>query len=151
MNMRNSVSDSITRNHKPMLMVIFSVAVLFSTRCFGQSYSDYTVKQDSAIDSCIAKLEKNGIDTICIYRQYCVGCIIAMNPFDKTCNRQPFENTTYFFWKRGNMTYFTAKDYCFNYDTVQISDNQLWHTYTVKRPGLKNEEAVSKVGQLLYF
>src|ERR1700744_5638408 len=90
-----------------------SVLILrFGINCFGQSYSEK--KRDSAINQTIGKLNSNGIDTICVYRNYCVGCLLVLHTGkDTSCRRQPYANETYFFWKHNGITKFTKRNYCF--------------------------------------
>jgi hypothetical protein len=106
--------------------------------CLAQSYHD---KLDSAINYDIKRLKEKGIDTVCVYRKYCVGCIMMLPPgTDTSCRRQPYENNTYFFWKKNGITWFTEKTACFNYDTISVNLHSLWFFYNSVKTRINSKE-----------
>ncbi|MBS1525370.1 MAG: hypothetical protein JST19_06965 [Bacteroidetes bacterium] len=107
--------------------------------CLAQSYYE---KQDSAINQDINRLTQKGVDTICVYKSYCVGCLLVLySSHDTICRRQPYANETYFLWKHNSVTAFTKKDYCFTYDTIAINANALWSFYS----SAKNQISSKKI------
>ncbi len=108
--------------------------VISSFKCVAQSYSDYTAREDLAVNQSISLLQSKGIDTICVYKAYCVGCFVMLPPgADTSCRRQPYENDTYFLWKKNNVTWFTLKNYCFAYDTICVNTSSIWSFYSLEK------------------
>lgn len=110
----------------------------FSISCFGQSYS----KQDSALNIFINQLQVKGIDTVCVYQQYCVGSNLLFLKLagDTICKRSPFIDNTYILWKKDGITKMTFKTYCFDYDTIRVDAKRFWSFYTVNRRKMADKE-----------
>ncbi|HVS90394.1 MAG TPA: hypothetical protein VHE59_00075 [Mucilaginibacter sp.] len=122
----------------------FTVLFIFYLASSALAQSSYEKKLDSAINYDTQELNKKGIDTICIYKTYCVGCLLPIYAStDTVCRRQPYENNTYFFWKYQGVTWFTSKSYCFNYDSIAIKADTMWSFYNLVKNKIDTKEIKS--------
>lgn len=85
-------------------------------------------------------LLKSGIDTICVYEEYCNGCYFFNEKQEHLCQEKILFLPTYILWKQKGNTYMTKKDICFDYSTQKISDGSFWQYYISNREKLKKEE-----------
>ena len=93
---------------------------------------------DSLANNFVLKLKGANIDTVCIYQNYCIGCIYRFNEEDKYNFQGWLFLPTYIFWLDNGKTYMTKKDNCFDYSTISIPNNGFWKFY------FKNEDTIKK-------
>lgn len=103
---------------------------LFFILSFLMSYYSFCQKtKQSSTDRFLNELKLQKIDTICVFEKYATG----FNQFDdeEYINCQyDFENVpTYLFWIQNGKTFFTKKDTCYEYSTIQIDAENVWQTY----------------------
>ena len=70
-------------------------------------------------DSLLADLRHQGIDTVCVYESYCVGCRDYHIRDDSPCRTKGTLIPTYFLWRTNGLTYARKLDNC------SISPNRL--------------------------
>ncbi|NHA06526.1 hypothetical protein G7092_22145 [Mucilaginibacter sp. HC2] len=96
-------------------------------------YIGFAQHPDRAIDDRIkhqvAILRKEGVDTICIYQEYCVGCEVTWNNKSDRCDYDGYYISARLYWKKNGLSYMTAKDNCFDYSTAKIMADSLWGFY----------------------
>jgi hypothetical protein len=77
----------------------------------------------------IKALQKDGVDTLCIYQEYCVGCEVLWKNKNDRCDYQGYYISADIYWKKNGLTYMTAKNNCFDYSTATIAADSLWAFY----------------------
>lgn len=106
-----------------------------------KSYAQLSQPQlEALVRGFTQNLSARGIDTICIYEEYCNGCYFYSDKDEHVCQEKVLFLPTYIFWKEKGRTYMTKKDICFDYDSQKISDDSFWPFYLFNREKLKNEE-----------
>lgn len=63
-------------------------------------------------DSLLVTLRQNGVDTICVYESYCVGCRGSRVKEDSPCRTKGILIPTYLFWQRSGHSYGRKLDNC---------------------------------------
>ena len=104
---------------------------------------------DIQVDSLIAALHEQGMDTICIYQRYCVGCRGSYIREDSPCASKVTLKPTYIFWKSRAKTYAAFRDNCTRAAPVLISKNDFWdylikHKDEIKKGEIKAFTVVDK-------
>ena len=92
---------------------------------------------DSLVDDFVTELQVKNIDTICIFRDYCVGYYYSYNNEEDLCNDKDIVQT-YILWLEQGKTFLTKKDNCFDYSTIEIDSVSLWNYF------LKNQQYIEK-------
>lgn len=96
------------------------------------------------LDSMVAKYAQNlrakGIDTLCIYNEYCIGCLFHPVNGSNLCAENFSSLPTYIFWKDKGKTYVTRKDICFDYSTQIIATDSFWNYYFANKEKIKKEK-----------
>jgi len=105
---------------------IVVILVLLRLTVFAQ-YPDRVI--NDRIKYQLAALRKEGVDTICIYQEYCVGCEVRWKNKDDRCNYVGYYISAHIYWKKNGLSYMTAKDNCFDYSTVKIIADSLWRYF----------------------
>lgn len=77
-------------------------------------------------DSVVAALHSQRIDTICITKSYCIGCVGSRINNDSPCATKGVLTPTYIFWKKARATYATYLDNCSNRKEVKVNENKFW-------------------------
>ena len=103
----------------------------------GQNSAEHL---DTIVKNYINELNSTGIDTVCIYKDYCVGCIYFSKKKEDKCDADGFYVPTYIFWLDKGQTFMTLKDNCFDYSTLKIDNDSIWQFFSAKRDIIKKEE-----------
>lgn len=74
-------------------------------------------------DSLASALRGGGVDTICIYEDYCVGCRGSWVADDSPCATKGILIPTYLFWKKAGRTYRQYLDNCETRVPQEIESN----------------------------
>lgn len=123
-------------------MTIFRLTLLFilfaSTNVAnGQTSSDFL---DTLVNNYVTELRNKNIDTICIYQDYCVGCLYKWKKDEDKCNFSGLFVPTYIFWTDKGQTYMTKKDNCFDYSIINVPTDSIWTYFFENQDRIKNEE-----------
>ncbi|MDR1764221.1 MAG: hypothetical protein LBR64_09805 [Dysgonamonadaceae bacterium] len=122
---------------KIKLFIIISVS--FISISYGQDTSSYQYL-DSLVNDYVKRMQANNIDTICVYKEYCVGCVYIFDDENDVCNYSSVYVPTYIFWKKQGITYLTKKDNCFDYATIPMDSLNLWKLFLKYRRQIKKEK-----------
>ncbi|MEP7165480.1 MAG: hypothetical protein ABI741_12345 [Ferruginibacter sp.] len=95
---------------------------------------------DSVVRKYAKDLTKKGIDTICIYQQYCIGCFLSSQTDEPMCSQNILFFPSYIFWIDKGNTYITKKDACFDYSAPKIVNDSFWRFYLGNSDKIKKEE-----------
>ena len=117
------------------ILIIF-VLMLLGQIAFGQ-HPDRAI--NDRINYQLAKLQKEGVDTLCIYQEYCVGCEVLWKNKNDRCDYEGYYISAHIYWKKNGLSYMTAKDNCFDYSTVKIVADSLWGFYFRNVNEIKSE------------
>jgi len=122
-----------------MNKIIISITcfLLFLSTAFGQLSQP---QLDSLVKKYAQNLQKKGIDTVCIYNEYCIGCLFDPVNKNNLCEGNFSSLPTYIFWKEKGKTFATRKDICFDYSTQIIANDSFWHYYFANKDKIKKEE-----------
>lgn len=118
---------------------IITILVLFLFS--APLYSQLTQPQlDSLVSMFKNSLKKRGVDTICVYKQYCTGCLFQPVKGGTLCTENYASMPTYVFWKEKGKTFATRKDICFDYNIQEIASDSIWTYYLQNQAAIRNEE-----------
>ena len=117
--------------------IFLSFFQVLSILAFGQVSQP---QLDSIVKKYAQNLRANKIDTLCIYNEYCIGCLFQLVSGTNLCTENFSSLPTYIFWKDMGKTFVTRKDRCFDYSTQIITDDTFWHYYFANRNKIKKEE-----------
>jgi len=95
---------------------------------------------DTLVNDFVKELQANYIDTICIFRNYCVGCIHVFDNDNDKCNYSSIYIPTYIIWLKQGRTFLTQKDNCFDYSTIEIDSIFLWNFFFKNQNYIKKEK-----------
>ena len=121
-------------NTKSIFLILF---LIFSISAFGQLTQP---QLDSLVKKYTQNLRKSGVDTLCVYEEYCIGCLFYSNENKNMCLEKISFLPTYIFWKQHGKTFMTKKDACFEYSVKNISNDVFWYYYLKNRDKIKKEE-----------
>ncbi|QNP52324.1 hypothetical protein [Hymenobacter qilianensis] len=82
-------------------------------------------------DSLVAELHKRRVDSICVYRSYCVGCRGSRITEDSSCSSKGDFTPTYVLWKQHSKTYLTYLDNCSIISPVVVYKDMFWSYLSV--------------------
>jgi len=102
-----------------MIILVFSNVVYCQT-------TSYTFVQE---------LQNQGIDTICVYYDYCGFC---SSP--NICEEL---DSTYVFWKNQGKNFVKRMHSCYDFSTVEIDTVTFWNTFFENKETIKTEEIKS--------
>ncbi|MDQ2721676.1 MAG: hypothetical protein M3Z26_18250, partial [Bacteroidota bacterium] len=89
----------------------------------------------------VGQLQKNGIDTVCIYQDYCVGCMYSFKKDEDKCDFNGWLFLpSYIIWLDKGVTFMTKKDNCFDYSTITLSNTNFWKFYFSNKDTINNQE-----------
>ena len=117
--------------------IFFALFQVFSILAFGQVTQP---QLDSIVKKYTQNLRTNGIDTLCIYNEYCIGCLFHPVNGTNLCTENFSSLPTYIFWKHKGKTFVTRKDICFDYTTQMIAADSFWQYYFTNKDKIKKEE-----------
>jgi hypothetical protein len=120
------------------LKIKLLVIMLFCIRGFSQGQETSYQQLDSLVTKFVEKLQYKNIDTICIYKNYCVGCYYVFENKDDECICSTTFIPTYILWLNRGKTFLSKKDNCFDYSTIEIDSTFAWDYF------LKNKECIAK-------
>jgi hypothetical protein len=120
--------------NKFILLIIFQV---FAISTFGQLSQQ---QLDSIVKKYTQNLQEKGIDTFCIYNEYCIGCLFQAVTGKNLCVENFSSLPTYIFWKDKGKTFVTKKDICFDYSVQLVSNDSIWHYYFANKDKIKKEK-----------
>lgn len=105
------------------------------------AYSQLSQQQlDSVVDNYTKNLRYKSIDTVCVYEEYCVGCLFYSPKGTSLCAEKISFLPTYIIWKKNGKTFMTKKDVCFDYSVVTIANDSFWNYYLAKKEQIIKEE-----------
>ncbi len=122
---------------KTMKLIILIFSLFTSITAFAQLSQP---QLDSIIKNFTTGLKQRGIDSICIYKQYCIGCLFQAAKGSNLCAENYASLPTYVFWKEKGKTFVTRKDICFEYSTQVIATDSIWLHYFTQKEIIKKEE-----------
>ena len=100
--------------------------------------------QKSALElqsgSLLADLHRQGVDTICVYEAYCVGCRGFWVAADSPCRTKGILIPTYFFWKQAGRTYARKLDNCSLGAVKEAPHTTFWPYFFAHSEQIKKEE-----------
>ncbi|MDR0834813.1 MAG: hypothetical protein LBN93_11660 [Candidatus Symbiothrix sp.] len=108
---------------------------------YGQSNSHEHL--DTLVINYVKDLQSQNIDTICIYKDYCIGCV---NPINEDVNRCAYSSIfvpTHIIWLKQGKTFLSKKDNCFDYSTIEIDSTALWKIFFQNEQRIKKEKVKS--------
>jgi hypothetical protein len=112
--------------------------LLFSFILYGQNSSyEYL---DTLTTNYVKGLQSQNIDTICIYKDYCVGCVYPINEESDRCYYPSIYISTYILWIKQGKTFLTKKDNCFDYSTIKIDSTAMWKIFFKYKIRIKKEK-----------
>ena len=103
----------------------------------GQTSNDYL---DTLVNEYVSELRSKSIDTICIYEDYCVGCLYMWKKSEDKCDFKGLFVPTYIFWTDKGQTYMTKKDNCFNYSVIKVPNDSIWTYFFENRDTIRTNE-----------
>jgi len=103
----------------------------------GQTSSE---RLDTIVASFLDELRVKGVDTFCVYQDYCVGCDYNWKSSDDRCGFEGLFIPTYIFWLGNGQTYMTKKDNCFDYSVIKVDSDSIWQLFFTNRHIIEREE-----------
>ncbi|WP_343695217.1 hypothetical protein [Flavobacterium sp.] len=111
----------------------------------GNAQTNQKVKIDELVSNYIKELQRQKIDTICVYQSYCVGSIMTYDePLideKETCTDDLTNEPVYVFWKENKKTFLTKINYCWEFSKIEIAKDNFWKIYNSNKK-IINEEKV---------
>ncbi|RED23895.1 hypothetical protein BD847_2973 [Flavobacterium cutihirudinis] len=106
-------------NIRILILIFFFIAL--SSNCQTNKDTD----TDKLTSDFIKNLQSKTIDTICIYKNYCGGCAMKIDPDSiEICIDSP----VYVFWKQNGKTFITKINHCWEYLDTAIKV-EFWKIY----------------------
>lgn len=124
-------------NHKNLIIIFF---VFISQISFGQSSTYLEDYIDSLNKVAVHNFSENNIDTVCIYQEYCIGCLRFTKKKKDRCDSDDIFISSYYLWKKDNKTFITKKDNCFDYSTNEILNDSIWSYFFSNSDSLKRQD-----------
>lgn len=120
----------------PRLTFIFILYASFNV-VNGQTSTEHL---DTLVNNYVNELKVKNIDTVCVYQDYCVGCMYRWKKDEDKCNFEGLFISTYIFWVDKGQTFMTKKDNCFDYSIIKITNDSIWTTFFKDQDKIKKEE-----------
>jgi hypothetical protein len=123
------------------MMVKTKLLIILFVLIAKVSYSQDTSYQylDILVSDFIEELQANHIDTVCIYKDYCVGCVHVFDTENDRCDYSSIYIPTYILWLNQGKFFLTKKDNCFDYSIIEIN-----FSYYVWKLFFKNKKRIRK-------
>jgi hypothetical protein len=118
------------------LTILFILIASFKIAS-GQTASEYL---DTLVNNYVIELKTKNIDTICIYQDYCVGCLYTWKKDEDKCNFTGLFIPTYIFWADKGQTFMTKRDNCFDYSVIKVSNDSIWTFFFTNQDTIRKEE-----------
>lgn len=112
-------------------LIIISFLLLIGLNGFGQKSAH---ELDSISNEFIRELNKEGINNMIYYKNYCIGCIIENKPCEY---QRPFYNS-YLIWGKKNKSFIKKFDNCGSYNKV-ITTKSIMNFYESYKDTIKDE------------
>jgi hypothetical protein len=124
-----------------VIMAIRNLAILSVLFFSFGTMSGQTSSEDvhALVKKYVRGLNAKGIDTVCIYEDFCIGCLYMWKKDEDKCNFKGLFIPTYIFWSDKGQSFMTRKDNCFDYSTVKIENDSLWHFFFTNRATIEKE------------
>ena len=120
------------------MLRLLTILALFATL---QSHAQLNQQQlDSVVNKYVQELYRRGVDTVCIYDEYCVGCLFYTESGKNLCLETFSSLPTYIFWKEKGKVYATRKDACYDFAVTTVSNDSIWRYYNLNKNRIKKEE-----------
>lgn len=117
-----------------IIILLFFILNPFNISILGQNINFYHL--DSLTMDFVNELQCQNIDTICIYKDYCVGCVHVVD----SCSSNHFFMSIYILWASDGKTFLHKKDNCFNYTTIEIDAQPMWNIFFKHQRKIQKEE-----------
>jgi hypothetical protein len=88
----------------------------------------------------VKELQSQNIDTICVYKDYCIGCIYPIKNETDGCDYFSIYVPTYILWIKQGKTFLSKKDNCFDYFTIEIDSISLWKIFFKNKKHIEKEK-----------
>ena len=89
----------------------------------------------------VKALQSKNIDTVCVYKDYCIGCGKFIKYQEDSITYFCFHDiSTYIFWLDQGKTFASKKDNCFDYSTIEIDSTSLWKIFFTYENQIKEEK-----------
>lgn len=116
--------------------ILISLFQFFSISAYAQLTQ---TQLDSLVKVFTTVLKQRAVDTICVYKQYCIGCLFQASKGSNLCAENYASLPTYIFWKEKGKTFVTRKDICFDYSTQLLPSDSIWYFYFNNQEKIKKE------------
>lgn len=123
------------------LLILFTISFIPFRTIYGQGVSGDI---NTGIEIYVNELKNKNIDTVCIYSDYCAGCIDTSKKEDRACEFEGLFVSTYIFWLDKGKTFMAKKDNCFNYSAIEIPTDSIW-TFCFENQDSINQEKLKPV------
>jgi hypothetical protein len=124
-----------------MTLRLLIISIIFfhsSIQVNGQTSPE---QLDTLVKTYVYKLKKQGIDTFCIYQDYCAGCVYTWKAEEDKCSlKGHLYVPTYIFWLESGQTFMTKKDNCFDFSTIKIDSAPFWSFFFANEETMIKEE-----------
>jgi len=118
-------------------LAIISLIFFSLKKVNGQATAEHL---NTLIKSYINEMNTNGVDTFCIYQDYCVGCDYKWNKAEDKCGYEGLYIPTYIFWLKEGQTFMTKKDNCFDYSIITVENDSLWQFFFSNQDTIVKQE-----------
>jgi len=125
----------IFMTHLKLTTILLLTLIFSSTK--AQNSSEML---DTIVKEFVQQLADKKIDTVCVYQKYCVGYITTWKNEEDKCNAGGLLVSTYIVWLDKGQTFMTKKDNCFDYSTIQFTNEAFWNFYFTNQDTIAKEE-----------
>jgi len=120
------------------LFFILFFSIIIKSISYGQNIHQ---RLDSLTMNFVKELQLENIDTICVYKDYCIGCGKFLKYQEDSITYYCFHDISiYIFWVNQGKTFINKKDNCFDYSTVEIGSTSLWNIFFTYENQIKMEK-----------
>ncbi|MDR0798996.1 MAG: hypothetical protein LBN18_04460 [Dysgonamonadaceae bacterium] len=123
---------------KKKIFLTILALLFFVPISYGQNTSYQYL--DTLVTDYVKKLQSQNIDTICVYKDYCVGCVYSIKDEADRCAYSSIFIPTYILWINQGKTFLSKKDNCFDYSTIEIDSTALWKIFFKNQKRIKKEK-----------
>lgn len=114
--------------------------ILFLT-LFGNAQTGQKTGLNGLVSNHIKELQNQKIDTICVYKNYCVSCHLAFDTDgNEICDDNQINPSIYIFYKKDSKTYLTKLNYCWEFSEDIASCDEFWKIYFSNKKKLEKEK-----------
>ena len=119
-----------------------SLILSFFLVCLLPSLATAQYKKDVLqlqTDSLLTSLRQQGIDTLCVYESYCVGCVGTRIDNSSPCRTKGILVPTYILWKQAGHSYGRKLDNCRVGNSKELTTTTFWPYFLAHRQQIKKE------------